>query len=67
MTLLNAKQTAEYLGNLSVATIYKYSSNGSIPKLKHSGKLLFDKDDLDNFIKRNRVCLNSCYAIGDMK
>lgn len=67
MTILTAKQTAEYLGNLSIATIYKYSSNGTIPKLKHSGRLLFDKNDLDEFIKKHRVCLNNSYAIKEVK
>ncbi|QEN03350.1 DNA-binding protein [Thiospirochaeta perfilievii] len=61
--ILNAKEAAKYLGNLSIHCIYKYSSQGIIPKLKHTGKLLFLKSDLDDFIIKNRVSTHTINQI----
>lgn len=54
MEILSAKEAAQYLGNLSLSFIYKASSSGSIPKLKHSGRVMFLRSDLDEYILSHR-------------
>ncbi len=52
--LLNAKETAEYLG-LAESTIRGWASQGRIPKVKLRGKALrFDKSDLDQIIAADK-------------
>jgi excisionase family DNA binding protein len=46
---LNAKQAAEYLG-ISLPTLYKYSSEGSITLIKKTKQLRFRKSDLDQWL-----------------
>ncbi len=55
LIVLNIQEAADYLGGLSIHTLYAYSSKGKIPKLKHSGRLMFSKDDLNAFMEKNRV------------
>lgn len=52
--LLNVDETCKYLG-LMKATIYAFSSRKVLPKIKFSGKLMFLKSDLDDFIMNNRI------------
>ena len=46
---LSIKQLAEYL-NYSEAAIYKMVANAEIPNYKLSGKLLFKKIEIDNWL-----------------
>lgn len=52
--LLNVDETSKYLG-LKKSTIYAFSSRKVLPKIKFSGKLMFLKSDLDDFIVNHRV------------
>jgi excisionase family DNA binding protein len=45
-TLLNAQQTADYLG-VSLATIRKWTHLGFIPRIKLGGTVRFDRDVID--------------------
>ncbi|MDD5088572.1 MAG: helix-turn-helix domain-containing protein [bacterium] len=45
-TLLNAHQTAEYLG-VSLATIRKWTHLGFIPRIKLGGTVRYDRDVID--------------------
>lgn len=47
---LNIDEAAAYL-KIKPSTIHMKTSRGSIPHHKIGGKLLFDKKELDNFIK----------------
>ncbi len=55
LIVLNIQEAADYLGGLSIHTLYAYSSKGKIPKLKHSGRLMFSKADLNEFMNNNRI------------
>lgn len=52
--LFNVDETSKYLG-LKKSTIYAFSSRKILPKIKFSGKLMFLKSDLDEFIMNNRI------------
>ena len=59
-TLLNQKKvlTVEELSECSgyaESYIYKLTSTKQIPHYKSNRKLFFDKDEIDNWIKRNKV------------
>jgi excisionase family DNA binding protein len=45
----NVKQVAKYL-NLGVDYIYQLSSKGEIPKYKRGSRILFKRDDIDNWL-----------------
>lgn len=48
--LLTLKDTSQYL-NLSIQTLYSYTSRKTIPYIKKGKKLLFRKKDLDEWLK----------------
>jgi len=49
--ILTTKELAEYL-KLTEVTIYKYMSESKIPGFKVKGRWRFDKDKIDEFLKR---------------
>lgn len=49
---LNSSESAEYLG-IRINTLYRYSSKGLIKPNHPSGRLMFTKAELDEFIKSN--------------
>ena len=51
--LLNAKETAEYLG-LKEWTVRQWASMGKLPKVKLGKALRFDKADLERFVEENK-------------
>lgn len=53
--IFNMSETVDYTG-LAKSTIYKLVHNRAIPCHKPNGKLLyFRKEDLDNYLTRNRI------------
>lgn len=52
--LLNVKEASEYTG-LAVGTLYNQVSRREIPFVKLGKKLLFDLQDLDDWINSNKV------------
>lgn len=56
MQLLNIQQASEVLG-ISKNTLYKYSSNGDIPKIKIGNRVLFSEDILKDFVKEHTIKL----------
>lgn len=53
--VLTIPEAAQYL-NISQSYLYKLTSLAAIPHFKPGGKkVFFDKSDLDNWIRRNRV------------
>lgn len=51
--LLNAKETAEYLG-LKEWTVRQWASMGKLPKVKMGKALRFDRQDLEKFVEENK-------------
>lgn len=51
--LLNAKETAEYLG-LKEWTVRQWASMGKLPKVKLGKALRFDRLDLERFVEENK-------------
>jgi len=49
--LLNTKELAEYL-KLTEVTIYKYANEGKIPGAKVGSRWRFDKDHIDELLRR---------------
>lgn len=49
---LNSKESADYLG-ISINTLYQYSSRGILKSNHPSGRLMFRKAELDDFIDKN--------------
>jgi excisionase family DNA binding protein len=49
--LLNTKEVAEYL-KLTEVTIYKYAKEGKIPGVKVGSRWRFDKDRIDELLRR---------------
>ena len=49
--ILTTKELADYL-NLTEVTIYKYLKEGKIPGHRIGKSWRFDKDQIDNFLKR---------------
>ena len=49
--LLNTKELAEYL-KLTEVTIYKYAKEGKIPGVKVGSRWRFDKDHIDEFLRK---------------
>ena len=55
---LSLEDAAKYLC-MSKSTLYKHTSEGEISFYKPNGKLiLFSKNDLDNWINKNKVASN---------
>ncbi len=54
MNLINVTEAAEML-RLSKYTIYKYSSQGILPKVKIGNRVSFRSTDLEEFIEKHRV------------
>lgn len=52
--LLSTKEAAEFLG-LKLPTLYKYSSQKSIPFVKIGTRVLFDPDDLNAWIEKKKI------------
>ncbi|GKS56542.1 hypothetical protein YTPLAS18_00690 [Nitrospira sp.] len=52
--LLSVEETACYLG-LSQHTVYKMASQRRLPKTKIGGRLMFDRDELNAWIKTQTV------------
>jgi len=49
--ILTTKELAEYL-KLTQVTIYKYVCEGKIPGFKVGSRWRYDKDKIDEFLKR---------------
>ena len=49
--LLTTKELAEYL-KLTEVTIYKYANEGKIPGIKVGSRWRFDKDQIDELLRR---------------
>ncbi len=49
--LLTTKELAEYL-KLTAVTIYKYAKEGKIPGIKVGSRWRFDKDQIDELMRR---------------
>jgi excisionase family DNA binding protein len=49
--LLTTKELAEYL-KLTEITIYKYAKEGKIPGVKVGSRWRFDKDHIDELLRR---------------
>jgi len=49
--LLTTKELAEYL-KLTEVTIYKYANEGKIPGIKVGSRWRFDKDQIDELMRR---------------
>lgn len=56
--LLSVSQLAEILG-LKQITIYEWVHQRKIPFVKLGKRVLFRKQDIENFIESNRVAQNS--------
>ena len=56
--LLSVSQLAEILG-LKQITIYEWVHQRKIPFVKLGKRVLFRKQDIENFIESNRVARNS--------
>jgi excisionase family DNA binding protein len=52
--LLSVEQTADLLG-LKPATIYKYRLQGTIPHIKLGTRVLFDPEELHEWVKKHAV------------
>lgn len=52
-TLINTKECAELL-NISIATLYGYTSRNKIPYHKQGAKLLFFKKEIIEWVKTGR-------------
>lgn len=53
-TMLTTDEAAEYMG-ISIHTMYKLSSNMSVPTYKPGGKMCyFKREELDEWMQRNR-------------
>ena len=50
---MSIKEAAKYLG-LAVQTLYGYTSNGRIPFIKKSRRVIFIKADLDNWMQEGK-------------
>lgn len=48
--------------NISTSTLYRWVHKKEIPFVKLGGKLLFDEDEIQEFVKQNSVnsCSNNC-------
>ncbi len=51
--LMTVKELAEYL-SLPVRRIYIWKSEGKIPYVKLGGRLLFDRQEIDEWIEKNK-------------
>jgi excisionase family DNA binding protein len=51
---LNIQQAAEFVG-LTKQTVYRKTSANEIPHFKKSGRVFFDRQELDGWLKSNRV------------
>ncbi len=47
---MNIKQLSEYLG-IAISTIYSMSSKGTIPRTKLGNRVIFNKDEIDKWLK----------------
>ena len=52
--LLSLDEACDYL-NITQSTMYKYTSTRKIPFYKPNKKIFFEKNDLDYWIRSNRV------------
>jgi len=52
--LMTLEEVAEYL-RLSIHTIYKMAQKGKIPALKAGKKWRFRKEDIDQWLKLNKL------------
>lgn len=52
MTLMNVDQAAKYLG-ISRFTLYRWSSDRKIERIKLGSRLMFSKEYLQKFIEEN--------------
>ena len=54
--VLTLQEAAQYMG-IARSSLYKMTSNQTIPFYRPNGKLIFfEKDDILSWIRRNRVC-----------
>lgn len=54
MQLLNIQEASQLLG-ISKNTLYKYSSNGDIRKIKIGNRVLFSEEILKDFVKDHTI------------
>lgn len=54
MTLMNVDQAAKYLG-ISKNTLYRWSSDRKLEKIKIGSRLMFSESFLQRFIEENTV------------
>lgn len=54
MKLLTVEETAKML-RLKVSTVYKYTSMKKLPFIKDGNRIIFDYDDLKNWINSLKV------------
>ncbi|MGE4288929.1 MAG: helix-turn-helix domain-containing protein [Salinivirgaceae bacterium] len=52
-SILNINEVAEFIG-ISKRTIYKYTQSGIIPFYKQAGKLFFKKDEIEQWLTKNK-------------
>jgi excisionase family DNA binding protein len=52
-TVLNINELSKLTG-ISKSTIYKFTSNGSIPYYKQAKYLFFDRVEIENWLKENK-------------
>ncbi len=58
VALLDSDQAATFLG-ISLSTLYKLTSSGSLPYYKPNGKLIkFKREDLINWVEAHRISSN---------
>lgn len=51
--VFNVKETSRFTG-FTERTIYKKTSEGTIPYYKQSGKLYFDREELEDWLLKNK-------------
>ena len=52
--LIDAYEAGRYIGGASHWTMRRLARSRQIASIKLGGRLLFDPDDLDDYIRRNR-------------
>ncbi len=56
--LMDLKQLSEYI-NLSTSRIYKMVAKKEIPHVRIASKILFSKEDIDNWVEERKVSIRT--------
>ncbi|TCK61543.1 helix-turn-helix domain-containing protein [Seleniivibrio woodruffii] len=56
---MNVEEVAIYL-HKAVSTIYQMTHKKQIPHIKEGGNLLFDRDDINNWLASKKVPVRKC-------